>query len=59
MWTPYDWLNKSYSFYVATVVSIASRYGLGIGVHHDDQPTKCELALYKLWIHIVYMALHK
>ena len=24
IWTPYDWLNKFYSFYMATLVSILS-----------------------------------
>ena len=27
MWTPYDWLNKFYNFYLASVVSIVSRLG--------------------------------
>ena len=28
IWTPYDWLNKFYSFYMAAVVVIGSGHGL-------------------------------
>ena len=28
IWTPYDWLNKFYSIYMAAVVGIVSRCGL-------------------------------
>ena len=30
MWTPYDWLNKFYSFYMAAVVVIGSGCDLRI-----------------------------
>ena len=30
IWTPYDWLNKGYSFHMAAVVVIGDRYGLRI-----------------------------
>ena len=30
IWTPYDWLNKFYSCYMATVVIIVNGRGLGI-----------------------------
>ena len=32
IWTPYDWLNKLYSFYMAAVVIIGSRHGLTISL---------------------------
>ena len=51
VWTPYDFKNKFYSFYVATVVSIISRCGLSIDVHHKNQPNKHKLALYGPLIH--------
>ena len=51
IWTLYDWLNKLYSFYVATVVSIISRCGLGIDAHCENQPNKHKLVLYKPSIH--------
>ena len=55
IWTPYDWLNNFYTFYVAAVVGIASRYGLGvdINVQHDNQPNKHRITLYKLSIHFI------
>ena len=31
IWTSYDWLNKFYSCYMATVVVIVNGHGLGIG----------------------------
>ena len=37
MWhdmNPYDWLNKFYSCYMATVVVIDNRRGLAIGMRH-------------------------
>ena len=40
IWTPYDWVNKLYSFYVATVVSIISGRGLSIDTCHKSQPNK-------------------
>ena len=42
---PHDWLNKFYSFYMAAVVDIVSRCGLGIDAHHRNQPDKSKLAL--------------
>ena len=34
IWTPYDWLNKFYNFYMAAVVVIISRHDLKIEVLH-------------------------
>ena len=34
IWTPYDWLNKFYSCYMAIVVVIVNRRGLGIDTRH-------------------------
>ena len=46
-WTPYDWLNyKFYGLYMAYVVSVISRCGLGIDGCHKNQPSKSKLALY-------------
>ena len=36
IWTPYDWLNKFYSFYMATAVIIGSGRGLRIEAHGGD-----------------------
>ena len=33
MWTPYDWVNKFYSFYMAAAVIIGGGCGLRIEVH--------------------------
>ena len=33
IWTPYEWLKKFYSCYMATVVIIINGRGLGIGTH--------------------------
>ena len=33
IWTPYDWLNKFYSFYMVAVVVIGSGCGLRIEVY--------------------------
>ena len=44
IWTPYDWLNKFYSFYMKTLVNIVDGCGLGID-------NKSKLALYKPLIH--------
>ena len=49
--TPYDWFNKFYSFYVATLVSIVNRLSLGIDKRCGSQPDKSKLALYKVLIH--------
>ena len=40
VWTPYDWLNKFYSCYMASVVIIPNGCGLGIGMHRRHQPHK-------------------
>ena len=48
---PYNWLNKFYSFCMAALVGIASRYGLRIEVHGRNQPIKSKLALYKPLLH--------
>ena len=32
IWTPYDWLNKFYSCYMATIIVITNGHGLGIGM---------------------------
>ena len=34
MWTPFNWLNKFYSCYLATVVIIVNGHSLGIGICH-------------------------
>ena len=47
IWTSYDWLSKSYSLYVAIVVGIVSRCGLYIDTHHENQPNKHKLPLFK------------
>ena len=36
IWIPYDWLNKFYSFFMATAVIIASRRGLRIELCHGN-----------------------
>ena len=35
IWTLYDWLNKFYSRYMAIVVVIVNRRGLGIDTRHS------------------------
>ena len=48
LWTPYDWLNKYYSFCMAAIVGIVSRRrGLRIEARRRNQPNKSKLALYK------------
>ena len=47
IWTQYDWLHKSYSFYVAVLVSIITKHGLSIDAHRQNQPSKHKLSLYK------------
>ena len=47
IWTPYDWLNKLYSFYMAAVVVINDGHGLTVEAHRINQPNKSELLLYK------------
>ena len=36
IWTPYDWLNKFCSCYIATVVIIVNEHGYGIDAHHGN-----------------------
>ena len=48
---PYNWLNKFYSFCMAALVGITSRYGLRIEVRGSIQPIKSKLALYKPLLH--------
>ena len=45
IWTPYDWLNKLYSFNMVAAVGIISRCGLKIDAHHRYQPNKDKLML--------------
>ena len=47
IWTPYDWLNKFYSFYMAAVVVIDDGCGLTVEAHRINQPNKSKLLLYK------------
>ena len=47
IWTPYDWLNKFYSFYMAAVVVINDGRGLTVEARRINQPDKSELLLYK------------
>ena len=48
IWILYDWLNKLYSFYMATVFGIISRYGFRIKACCRNQPNKTKLVLYKM-----------
>ena len=48
IWTPYDWLNKDYSFYKVAVVIISDRCGLRFEARFRNQPNKSKLLLYKL-----------
>ena len=36
IWTLYDWLNKFYSCYTATLVNIVDGCGLGIDTRHGN-----------------------
>ena len=47
IWTPYDWLNKYYSFCMAAIVGIVSRRGLRIEAGRRNQANKSKLAFYK------------
>ena len=47
LWTPYDWLKKGYSFYMAAVVIIGSGHGLRIEACCRNQPMS-KLSLYRL-----------
>ena len=46
IWTPYDWLSKGCSFYVAGVIIISSGCALRIEAH-KNQPNKSKPSLYK------------
>ena len=46
--TPYGWLNKDYSFYMAAVIIIGDGRGLRFEACHRNQPNKSKLSLYKL-----------
>ena len=48
IWSPYDWLNKFYSFYMAAVVVIDDGHGLTVEAHRTNQRNKSKLSLYKL-----------
>ena len=45
IWTPYDWLNKFYGFYMAAVVVMGSGWGLRIEANLINQPCKIKLLL--------------
>ena len=47
IWTPYDWLNKFYSCYMAAVVVIDDGHGLTAEARHINLPNKSMLYLYK------------
>ena len=36
IWTPYDWLNKFYSCYMAIVVCVVDGCGFGIDTRHRN-----------------------
>ena len=46
LWTPYDWLNKFYSFYIAAVAGDISRCSLSIDTYSENQPNKHNIILY-------------
>ena len=48
IWTPYDWLNKFYSCYMAAIVVIDGGCGLRVAAHCRNQSNKSKLLLYKL-----------
>ena len=52
IWTPYDWINKGYSFYMAAIVIIGGGHGLRIEVRHSNQPNKSKLLLYSYCFHL-------
>ena len=54
-WTPYDWLNKGYSSYMAAVVFIGDGCGLRIEVRYRNQPNKSKLLLYKLLFSLLHL----
>ena len=47
----YDWLNKFYSCYIATVVIIMNGLFLCIDMCHGNQPNKSYLVMYKALIY--------
>ena len=47
IWTPYDWLNKFYSCYMAATVIISGGRGLRVEAHQRNQPNKSKLSLCK------------
>ena len=49
--TPYDWLNKFYNCYMATVAIIINGRGFGIDTRCGNQPNRSQLALYKALIY--------
>ena len=51
IYTPYDWLNKFYSFYKPDVVSIISVRGFTIEARHRKQTNKTKLVLYNCYFH--------
>ena len=54
IWTPYDWLNKGYSFYMAAVIVSGSWHGLRIEVH-----SKSKLSLYmSCYFHLNILFIH-
>ena len=54
IWTPYDWLNKDYSFYVEALVIIGSWHGLKKEAHHSNQPNKSKLTLCNHYFPLTY-----
>ena len=48
IWTPYDWLNKSYYFYMPAVVGIVSIVVALELKHSRNQPNKTKLVLFIL-----------
>ena len=51
IWTSYDYLNKFYSCYMATIAIIVYGRGLGIDTRHRHQPTMSYVVLYKALIY--------
>ena len=54
IWTPYDWLNKGYSFCMATVVIIGGGRGFKISVRHSNQPNRSKLLLYSRYFTLTF-----
>ena len=51
IWTPYDWLNKGYSFYMTVAIVISGGYGLRIEACYSNQPNKGKLLLYNCYFY--------